>query len=421
MKSGSLNKLMILTVAVVVGALWAWQGLGSADLPERGRLFVPTFAEQINDATSIALITADGSFSLRRDDGDWVITEWGGYPADYAQVKQTLMGLADLEIIESKTAKASNHGQMGLEQPGSPGGTSLGLTITGSGDASLANIVLGNPRSGHQQQHYARRAGEDQTWLVSGDLEPPRELSGWVDKELLRLAAASLNRVVITHPDGEVVEIRKSADGDWTLADVPQDRTVKEYAGLSSLAGALAYLDMESVVPAAEQAERDLEWTLTRFERPDGLVLDVSTAEDGDERWARFEVSQIDAAEPTADEEAAAAAGAAVGQAVAEEVDELRGRLSGWTYRLSSWKADSLRKHLEDYLEELPDEIEEPPEEIEEPPEEIEVVPEAIEVVPEAIEEPVEAVDGEPEAVEASEQRTEPDESAEDGAGEQGL
>lgn len=356
MQSGSLNKLAIITVVVVAGAVWAWEGLGSAPLPERGRLLIPTFSEQINEATSIGLTAAGGSISLRRNDGDWVIMEWDGYPADYGLVKQTLMGLADLEIIEAKTAKASKHTELGLEHPGTPGAASLGLSVTGSGDASLVNVVLGNPRTGQNEQLYARRAGEDQTWLVSGPLTPPRELQGWVDKELLRLAAKDLNRVVVSHPDGEVVEIRKGEDENWTLADVPEDRTVKAGANLTSLAGALAYLDMESVVSAAEQIGHELEWTTTRFERPDGFVLSALSAEAGEERWARFEVSLVESVAPPAQEEGAAEAAEAARLALTEEVGVLNTRLGGWTYRISTWNCDSLRKHLEDFLEELPDE-----------------------------------------------------------------
>ena len=388
MKASGLLKLVAVTAVVVTAAVVfrdtpAAAGREGAD---RGVVWLPQLAERLNDVAAVT-VHADGErFTVRRRGDDWVIDEWQEFPATFESVKGALVGLADLQIVEPKTARPERHAQLELEDPSGDQAASLGLTLADADGNVLADVIVGKAKG--DRGRFVRRAGEDQTWQVDGRLQAPRSADGWVDKQLLRVPASDVTAVSVTHPDGERVALTKDDSGDWQLEHAPEGRELRSFPPYAGLAGAIGFLDMEGVGDA-EQAGAQREWIVTRFETADGLVIEVSSAEQDGRAWARLRVvhrqpadaevgEDPEQAEASEDPEQAEAGeqgeAAATGEAfvvssgadvaevdAAEQAAELQQRLGAWTFAIPTWKASALAKHLEDFLEPLPEE--EPPEE----------------------------------------------------------
>lgn len=404
-----LGRLALVTAVVVAALLVALWTRDDGTPAERGQALTAGLAEALNEATVLRLAGADGTLTLERADGEWSVAEWGGYPARFEPVKEVLVGLSGLEVVEAMTARPDRHGRLGLAEPGAAEGAGTRLTVEAADGRVLADVIVGSPRAGQLEQLYARRAGEDQTWLVAGRLDPPDGAGDLVDRELLRLPATAMRAVTVEPVEGPTV--RAERDGDaWILAEVPEGREPAPGTTLTSLAGALAYLDLEAVVPEAD-LPAELAWSTTTWRREDGLEVQARVARTDDQAFLRLAARQTDpllppapgddpvagadllagaAAEadlettvveddPTPDDsttDASAtddaatddAAAAAAERARAEEqaraaaaatVAELA-RLEGWTFRISTWKADALTTSLEDLLAPLPEPEPEP-------------------------------------------------------------
>ncbi|RKY20652.1 MAG: hypothetical protein DRQ55_07045 [Planctomycetota bacterium] len=300
--------------------------------------WLPGLQAALDEVVSIELLVTGESLRLTKSADGWGLETWGGYPADSTQVASTLLGLAGLKDARPMTSQPAKHAALQLEDPTHPGATSLGLRVSDAAGTPLADVVLG--RSKGQDGLFVRRTHEHQAWQVRGRLAPPRALSGWVQTELLRLPADGMARVEAEPVDDEPWSLVRSDDGAWSLEQLPPGREPASSAPGSAVAGALAWLDLESVADA-EQAAAERRWSTLRFVAQDGLVAEVQAAprDDGQGAWVRLSFS---ARRPGLD-------------ALSARVDELNARHGPWTYAVTSWSADALSKRLADFLEPLPE------------------------------------------------------------------
>ena len=99
--------------------------------------FLPGFATRVKDATRIHIVSHDGAFDIDYQPANgWVLPARGNYPADFDQVRHTLIGLATLESVEPKTARADWLSYVGLDTP--PKGDGIAIT----GERSIELVAL---------------------------------------------------------------------------------------------------------------------------------------------------------------------------------------------------------------------------------------------------------------------------------------
>ncbi|NJR13810.1 MAG: DUF4340 domain-containing protein, partial [Phyllobacteriaceae bacterium] len=66
--------------------------------------------------------------------------------------------------------------------------------------AELASVVVGDTVSSrYGKALYARRNGEDQCWQVTGKLAPSADPTGWVVKDILKIASERVESARILH------------------------------------------------------------------------------------------------------------------------------------------------------------------------------------------------------------------------------
>ena len=362
----SFGNLVGLTVVLTVVAFWVYarQDIGTT-VGGGGEEFLPELAEQMNAIERLTVDTAGESLSLVRKDGEWFVSNWGDYPARFEDVKEVIYGAATLTVDSPKTSKPERWADLGVEEPGE-GSSSVRLRMSLPNGGDVADFVVGRPKG--RTGVYVRRTGEDQTWLVDGRLSPPRRASGWVETEILTLDTNRVARVVVRHPDGEMLTLRRTGEGssDWELMELGFGSELRSPGLLSSLAGSIARLDLESVAKPGDLDASTPDWMTTRFETDDGLAIDVRTAEVDGTVYARLSASTIPIADalaaPVLDPESPESEDGTppetprTAEDAAAEAADLQAEIARWTYVIPSWKADAMRKRLADLVqEELPD------------------------------------------------------------------
>ncbi|MGD8339221.1 MAG: DUF4340 domain-containing protein [Gammaproteobacteria bacterium] len=281
--------------------------------------------------------------SLDRGDDGWVIEELGGYPADRTEVNALLIALGEAIIVEEKTADPEFHERLGVEDIASPDAAGVLVSLT-SGGARSYSAVFGGSYSG--EQRYARIADSDQSVLIDRDPDIPTDPTEWVLDRILDLDAGRVQRVEISHQDGESLIIRKDARADTNFAvdDIPADREL-QYAGIAdvtaNLVSGLSLDEVERRPATAAEPETVIEfWTF------DGLVVQVTTeaaADDGGP-WLSF------SARFDGDQAAAFAVEDTSQPDISAEADEINARLADWRYRIPSYKVGQLTRRMDDLL-----------------------------------------------------------------------
>ena len=270
-----------------------------------------------NDVTQVTIADADGSTTLARNDSGWVVTDRHDYPADLGKLRQLVVALADATIVEAKTANPENHDRLGLVAPDEGGS---GTRVVLAGDGFSHEVVLGDTAQGDYR--YARRAAEDQTYLVDRDPDAPADATEWLAADLVDIGADRVRRVSITHADGETIVIEKDSEDatNFTVRDVPEGRELSYAAVGNGVGAALANLRLEDVRPATG-GEAD---TTTVFETFDGHTVTARVFSDDAGAWVSL------SAEP--------------------DIEGLNERVAGWEYRFPEFKKNLLVRRWADLL-----------------------------------------------------------------------
>lgn len=335
-KEKLLALLGAVTIVFVVLALLVGSQSRQSVAPQfqQAKLF-PGLSENLSEVSAIEL--ARGERSLRvelGEDGQWVLPEWDNFPAAGELVERTVFGLQQTDRLEQKTSRPDWHRFVELNDPGEEGGGSLVRLLNAAGEplaAALFGADLGLGEVDGQSLRYARREGEDQTWLVATLLDPEFAASEWLDTDFLDISSGRISSVSLTPSEGAPFTILRDENDAFVLAEAPEGRVLSSANALTPIASTLAAVAIDDVRKAdqfdfatASQA---------RFETNDGLALDVSVLQQDVEYWMTL------AATTTGD-----------GEGVAQEAERINAYAEGWAFELTSWNGSRITNPLEEYL-----------------------------------------------------------------------
>jgi hypothetical protein len=157
-----------------------------------------------------------------------------------------------------------------------------------------------------------------------------------------------VSTVTVKAPGQALTVLRAKADDkDFTLKDVPADRKAKAAYDISAVGGAFESLELDDVRPAAD-LKFNASNPATEAVTFDGLRITASFAEQDGATWARFAAKAEPPATPAKTEGDSKLKSA---EDVKKEAESINARVGGWAYKLQTYKAETLRKKLEDLLE----------------------------------------------------------------------
>ena len=105
-------------------------------------IFLPGFAESAPRAARIEIIGPSGAFAVVQTPQGWVLPDRGNYPADFDEVRRTLISLAQLTTIAPKTQRPDWLTHLALATP--PKGNGTQITVKDAQGAVLAQLITGN-------------------------------------------------------------------------------------------------------------------------------------------------------------------------------------------------------------------------------------------------------------------------------------
>lgn len=299
------------------------------------------FANLAGDAGKVASVRISQGkqiITVKRDGDAWSIVERNGFPANTEEVRQTIVGLTRMDIIEEKTRNETRYKLLQLEDPEGEDAESKLVVLADESGKEIASVVLGKVKLGvlgpGRNGTYVRKPGTPQTWLVSGNVDAPINVRGWAEKTIYEISKDDIAQIRISHPDNEDVLLThgKGETGAFTLANLPEGKKLKQDADLGFIATSLVQLELWDVKKRSE-LEADPEKTVVvEIVTRNGLNLMVNVrAGEGEDRWV--DVS------------------AEGGEGVKDIVADINSRTAGWTFKIQEYKAGNFLKRLDDLVE----------------------------------------------------------------------
>lgn len=365
--------LMAIAVTVAMAAAASYISHVKAPVTEVGTPpLYPELLSRVNDVQRVEIESSGGKSVLVAGKDGWTIETRDNYPARFEDIKRAIVSMGELKIIEAKTRLPEMYSHIGVEDRTAEGSKSIQVTLKDGGGSPIAALIIGKERAAGgsgpiKAARYVRRVGEDQSWLVEGDLNIPGDVMTWTDRQLLSVAATRIGEVRIDSAGKPTVRMsrQKPTDIDLTLDGVPSGFKVKSNATVTSLGSVLEDLRFDDVRAAAA-----LKWpedsTTTTLQGFDGLIATVTTATIDGRQYSRLsfkfdpaavspEAANIPKAEeipelPVGDAAAQDKTGEKKTPSVEEEVKALNSRVDGWAFVLPDYKQSMLTRTLDDLI-----------------------------------------------------------------------
>ncbi len=290
-----------------------------------GELAFPSLAAQLATASRVEIAGQGKQVTLVRTGESWGVADRAGYRADLPKLRALFSGLAELRLLEPRTADPALWGRLGVDDPTLKGSTALALTVTTADGSVLAQTVLGHrslrSAGGLPESVYIRRPQDRNAWRAEGRLEADADPLAWLSRDLLNIKADDVTGVDITRGDTHLT--LSLHDGKLAL-DNPPPGQLDDIRPIE-VAQALENLTL------ADVQKGDLPGTrvgTATYTIKSGQPIAVRLSQDGKKVWAAFE-------------------GPGAGTT-----------LAGWAFELPEWRLSTMVPLPQDFMK--PDKAEKP-------------------------------------------------------------
>ncbi len=317
--------------------------------------------ERINDVDKVTITGAGDAVkvTLVRGDDAWTVAERDGYRADPAKLRKLLIDLANTRLIERKTARPENYPALGVEDVSAETAAGIKVSLGGLGDSDA--VILGNSARNNAAM-YARRSGEETSWVADTRLRIDQKPEDWLIKDLIDVNASRVKQVRITHVDGEVVEANRG-DANFEVANLPEGKSLSSPGVADAMASVLDDLKFEDVVALGDFLAENEPAAKIVYQTSDGLQIDATASAANGKFYLHLTTKplRLDALAFAGDGEAAEGEpspeekAAAMYEAMQAQSAEINQRVNGWVYTIPLFKYEQLTRRISDLVgEEAP-------------------------------------------------------------------
>lgn len=364
------------TLGILAGLTAVLLGSGVALLTHRehqqseqpGATLFPDLTSSLDAVTEIRMAKGDGSrTTLKKESGGWTVVE-RQYPADGARVRELLLGLTSMKVIEAKTSDPANYAKLGVEAPDTAtAGSTLVEVVAG---AKTWPLIVGHGAEGRSL--YVRKPADKASALVEPSVSVDPDQKRWIDRQLTDIRGDTVHDISVNPAAGPAYLLARARRGevDLALSPIPKGRNAASHMAINGQADALSAFHFDDVraVPATAPAAVDH----ATFRTFDGQVFEFTGHKDADKAFvsvsahrdpalaAQFTEAPAPAA-PAADVKAAplpapaADAAKPAAKPADQSAERLAARSQGLEYEIPVYKYESIFKPLEDLLEKKPE------------------------------------------------------------------
>jgi hypothetical protein len=326
----------------------------------------------VNQVIEVTIADAENHTTLVKGEKIWQVEERNGYPADFEQLRDTVIKLSRLKIGRSFSGDAESLARLSLLPPSASDASARGtrITLKDASGKTVADLILGQIRStenGGGKGQYLKKADGEAVFLVDASFRflktAPTE---WLQKEILNIKADAVESITCFAGNGQkpvYILIRPEKGKDAELTPIPEGRSA-DANRIDQVMEALAPLTIDDVQSAGAQPAVASEGPRLVYHLFDGREIDIFPTSDGKEHYSlRVAARDTGVAETPSVVENPPEADEAKEQKEKDAVDEqepaprsakeINDALDPWVFSIKKWQYDSFVTQPESLLEEV--------------------------------------------------------------------
>lgn len=325
-------------VSVALAALALWHQTALVAPKYAPESFFPNLSTQIRNVARIHIVSkANGTLDIAFEPSKgWVLPSMHNYPANFDEVRMTLVGMAALQTVAPQTRRADWLHYLGLDAP-AKGGAGIAITLLNEKGGTVAAMIAGKTKDIGEPDGavglFVRKPESTQSWLARSVFEPKADPDVWLNKDVVSIDRARIAEADVQPESGPSYAVRrdKPSDSDFALVDMPKGRALAYDSAPDGVAAAIVGFTFDRVARASQFDFANATRLVTKTF--DGLTVTVEVVQQGEDSWATV---SVDAAPGRKDAQA--------------EARKIAGKASGWAYRIPAYKAAQFMTTLESLL-----------------------------------------------------------------------
>jgi len=355
--------LTVTTVVVLAAGVWISMHRSSQQSDLGGATIFADLKPALGEVSEVRFSRGDGSSTTLRKAADgWMVVE-RQYPADASRVRELMLNLASLKVVERKTQDPANYARLGVEAPDTPTAGSTLLEVAAG--KKTWSLIIGKGADG--QAVYVRKPAEAMSFLAEPFIAVDPDQKRWIDRLLVDVPGATVHDVAVKTTGGPAYVLTRAARGaeDLTVSPVPKGRKPATTMSLATQTEALAGFHFDDVRAAPSPGTVTDTATYRTF---DGQVIEFSGRREGDKAFVTVAARrdpELAAKFPEAPAPAAPAAPAAAPATPAAKpadktAEKLGARAKGMEFEIPAYKYEAIFRKQEELLEKLPEPAKKP-------------------------------------------------------------
>ncbi len=340
MKYRKLFVLFVATVAIIVAANHFTRSRAPQTKLEKALLF-PELAGKINEVAWIEIRSgAQPPVILERQDDLWRLSSADRYPAQFDKIKNTVIGLSQLQVVDEKTSNPERYAILNVEDPDAEDANSVLLTLADHATTPLASLIVGKPRNtgGHRPALYVRKPDAASALLVEGELRVGKTNEDWYERDIINIPVTRIREVTLVNHTGHRLRVYREVEAE-TVFKLAEGETTAPSELLDKLATFLEDMRADGVRAKDNFEFVDNVITTVMLTTFDGLVVTIKNTVQEGQAFAHFSFT-VDKkrADPAENKEAATSEDAMDSVDVEAERQRLSESLSNWVYQIPNFK-----------------------------------------------------------------------------------
>jgi hypothetical protein len=204
------------------------------------------------DIASIRIAEAKNVLTLERKDERWTLAERGGFPADFARVREFVLKAIELKAGQSEPIGEKDRARLNLDDSGTQ------IDFRGAGGKPLGTLIIGKKYFKREVENPAKAIGDGRFVLQPADpkivylvadplIQATAKTGEWIERAAFQ--AEKVKTLEVKFPEGGGYRVERNADNaDWKLAgSKPGEKLDISKANAASYS--LSLLDLADVLP----------------------------------------------------------------------------------------------------------------------------------------------------------------------------
>ena len=328
----------------------------------------------VNAVATMTIADSENRVTLVKGNQMWQVEERSGYPANFDEIRDTVVKLSRLKIGRSFSGSSESLKRLSLMVPFASDASAGGkqITLKDSSGKNLADVILGQTRKtqgGGGGGQYLKKADADTIFLVDGNFQFLKTVPAqWLGKEILDVKADDVASVTCYAGDARtpVYTLSRPEKGETArMTSVPPGRTA-DSAKIDQVFDALSPLTLDDVQvdtgtpPLAESGRTRLIYRLY-----DGRQISIFPNSDGKDSYTLRVAAEDSITQTRADDapetapvvgdthEDEAAKQETTATPAPKTARQLNEELSPWVFSVKKWQFDSFITQSTSLLEEV--------------------------------------------------------------------